>query len=152
MLLIVLHTYFSAPVFLTTAFKAFPKGVALRLRRICDSDDKFEERNVQNQKYLVAIHYKPSKVIKQFSDVRKISREEARIPKNNTNFSASCNLITQYNPLLPNIKTIIENIYLLHNSHEMLHNFPENTVNVTYRRNKNLNEIISPSLFPRTVK
>ena len=107
MLLIVLHTYFSAPVLLTTVFKAFPKSVALRLRRICDSDDKFEERNVQNQKYLVARYYKPSRVIKQFSDVRKISREEARIPKNNTNFSASCNLITQYNPLLPNIKTII---------------------------------------------
>ena len=32
-----------------------PKGVALRLRRICDPDDKFEERSVQYQKYLVAI-------------------------------------------------------------------------------------------------
>ena len=32
-----------------------PKGVALRLRRIFDSDDKFEERSVQYQKYLVAI-------------------------------------------------------------------------------------------------
>ena len=30
-----------------------PKGVALRLRRICDSDDKFEECSVQYQKYLV---------------------------------------------------------------------------------------------------
>ena len=34
----------------------------------------------------------------------------------------------------------------------MLQNFPENTVNVTYRRNKNLRELISPSLFPRTIK
>ena len=38
--------------------------VALRLRRICDSDDKFEERSVQYQKYLVARDYKPSKVKK----------------------------------------------------------------------------------------
>ena len=34
----------------------------------------------------------------------------------------------------------------------MLQIFPENTVNVTYRRNKNLKELISPSLFPRTIK
>ena len=34
----------------------------------------------------------------------------------------------------------------------MLQFFPENTVNVTYRQNKNLKELISPSLFPRTIK
>ena len=68
------------------------KGVVLQLRRICDSDDQFEEHSVQYQKYLVARDYKPSKVKKQFSDVRNISREEARRPKNNNNFSASCNL------------------------------------------------------------
>ena len=34
----------------------------------------------------------------------------------------------------------------------MLQIFPENTVNVTYRQNKNLKGPISPSLFPRTMK
>ena len=39
----------------------------------------------------------------------KISREEARQPKtHNERFSTSCNFITQYNLLLPNIKTIIK--------------------------------------------
>ena len=47
-----------------------PKSVALRLRKICDSDDKFDERSVQYQKYLTARDYKPSKVEKQFSDFR----------------------------------------------------------------------------------
>ena len=69
------------------------------------------------------------------------------------NFSASCNLITQYNPLLPNIKTIVKkHLLVLHISHEMLQIFSENTVNVTYRQNKNLKELISPHLFPRTIK
>ena len=87
------------------------------------------------------------------SDVRNISREEARRPKNNNNFSASYNLITQYNPLLPNIKTIIKkHLSVLHSSHEILQIVLENSVNVTYRRNKNLKELISPSLFPRTIK
>ena len=44
-----------------------PKGFALRVRRICDSDDKFEESSAQYQKYLVAGDYKPSEVKKQFS-------------------------------------------------------------------------------------
>ena len=101
----------------------------MRLRRVCDSDDKFEERSVQYQKYLVARDYKPSKF---FSDVRNISKEEARRPKNNNNFSASCNLITQYNLLLLNIKTIIKkHLPELHSSHEIFQIFPENTVNVT---------------------
>ena len=34
----------------------------------------------------------------------------------------------------------------------MLQISPENTVNVTYRRNRNLKELISSSLFPRTIK
>ena len=66
--------------------------------------------------------------------------------------SASCSLITQYNPLLLNIKTIIKkHLPVLHSS-EMLQIFPENTVNVRYRRNKNLKELISLSLFPRPIK
>ena len=60
--------------------------------------------------------------------------------------------MTQYNPLLPIIKTITKkHLLVLHGSHEMLQIFQENTVNVTYRQSKNL-ELISPSLFPRTIK
>ena len=41
---------------------------------------------------------------------------------------------------------------MLHSSHKILQIFPENTFNFTSRRNKNLKELISPSLFPRTIK
>ena len=41
-----------------------------------DSDDKFKERSVQCQKYLVARDYKPTN----------ISSEQATRPKNNNNF------------------------------------------------------------------
>ena len=128
-----------------------PKGVALRLRRICDSDNKFEKRSKEYQNYFIARDYKPRKVRKQFSDIRNISREEARQPKtHNERFSTSCNLITQYNPLLPNIKTVIKkHLPVLHNDENMPKMFPSNTINVTYKRGKNLREVISPSLFPR---
>ena len=131
--------------------KNIPKGVALRLRRICDSDNKFEKRSKEYQNYFIARDYKPRKVRKQFSDIRNISREEARQRKtHNERFSSSCNLITQYNPLLPNIKTIIKkHLPVLHSNQNMLENFPSNTINVTYKRGKNLRELISSSLFPR---
>ena len=31
-----------------------PRGIALRLRRICDTDDKFESRANEYKKYLIA--------------------------------------------------------------------------------------------------
>ena len=73
-----------------------PKGVALRLSRICDSDEKFEKHSVEYQNYLTARDYKPGKVKKQFSDIKKLTREEAREPELlKTTFSTSCNLIIQ---------------------------------------------------------
>ena len=129
-----------------------PKGVASRLRRICDSDNKFEKRSKEYQNYFTARDYKPRQV-KQFSDIRNISREEARQPKTyNERFSTSCNLITQYNPPLPNIKTIIKkHLPVLYSNQNMLEIFPSNTIKVTYKRGKNLRKLISPSLFPRVL-
>ena len=133
--------------------KNIPQGDVLRLRRICDSDSKFEKRYEEYQKYLIDIDYKLNKVKKQFSDVRNTSKEEARRPKTKSNFSTSCNLITQYNPMLPNIKTIFKRyLPVLHSKQEMLGIFPENTINVTYKRNKNLKELISPSLIPKIIR
>ena len=43
-----------------------------------------------------------------FSDVRDISREKARRLKIKNNFSTTCNLITEYNPMLPDIKAILK--------------------------------------------
>ena len=40
----------------------------------------------------------------------------------------------------------------MHSNQEMLRIFPENTKNVTYKRNKNLKELIFPSLFPQMIK
>ena len=123
----------------------------MRLRRISDSDNKFEKRSKEYQNYFIARDYKPSKVRKQFSDIRNISREEARQPKtHNERFSTSCNLIMQYNPLQPNIKTIVKkHLPVLHSNQNMLKIVPGNSINVTYKRGKDLREFISPSFFPR---
>ena len=97
--------------------------------------------------------HKPSKVKKQFSDVKTISREDTKRPKTESNFSTLCNLITQYNSMLPNMKTIFKKyLPILHSNQEILRIFQENTINVTYKRKENLKEPISPSLFPKVIK
>ena len=92
-----------------------PKGVALRRRRICDSDGTFEKHSAEYQNHLIARDYKPDKVEKQFSDIKKLTREEVRKPKLlKTTFSTLCNLITRYNPLLLTLKPSLEAIYLFY--------------------------------------
>ena len=55
-----------------------PKGIALRLRRICDSDEKYDERSEEYQKYLIARDYQPGSLERQFEEVKKLSRSETR--------------------------------------------------------------------------
>ena len=99
-----------------------------------------ETHSAQYQNYLIARDYEPGKGKKQFSDIKKLSREEARKSKLlKTTFSASLNLITQYNPLLPNLKTIIrKHLPILYINQQILDIFQQNTISVTYKRNKNL--------------
>ena len=82
--------------------ESIPKCVALRLRRIGDSDEKYKKRSIEYQNNLISRDYEPGNVKKQFSDITNLIREEARKPKlQEAIFSTSCNLITEYNPMLP---------------------------------------------------
>ena len=58
-----------------------PKSVALCLRRICDSDEKFGKYSAEYQDYLIARDYKAGKVKKEFFGIKELTREEARKPK-----------------------------------------------------------------------
>ena len=91
---------------------------------------------VQNIKIILVLAI-TSQVKKQFSDIKKLTREEARQPKLlKTTFSTSCDLIKQYKPLLPNLKTIIRNhLPILNSNQKMLDIFLHNTISVTYKTN-----------------
>ena len=60
-------------------------GIALRLRRTCDTDEKLESLANEYKQYLRKQDYKPSLVDRRFQEVSKITRIEARAkrPKNN---------------------------------------------------------------------
>ena len=71
----------SSTCFATNNIENIPKGIALRLRRIFDSYERFGKHRVECQNYLLARVYKPGKVKKQFLDIKKLTAEEARKPK-----------------------------------------------------------------------
>ena len=63
-----------------------PQGIALRLRQICDTTEKYESRADEYKSYLLARDYKPSIVDKQFQKISQISREDA----SKTKFVTKC--------------------------------------------------------------
>ena len=51
-----------SPCYPNRNIRNVPKGIAQRLRRICDSDEKYDERSEGYQKYLIATDYQPGSV------------------------------------------------------------------------------------------
>ena len=91
-----------------------PRGIALRLRRICDDDETFKKRSSEYQNYLIARDHKPSIVKKQFFFQEKVSHLK---------------FITSYNPALPNIHNIIHNnLPILHTDENMKKIFPSKSI------------------------
>ena len=132
----------------------YTRGIALRLRRICDDDDEtFEKRSSEYQNYLIARNHKPSIVKKQFSEVKKKTRPEAKQKQTKQDKVSDSKFITSYNPALPNIHNIIQNnLSILHTDENMKKIFPSKSIKTLYRKQKSLKEILSPSLFPAKPK
>ena len=82
------------------------RGIALRPRRICDENENFEKVSSEYQNYLIARDHKPSIVKKQFSEVKKKTRSEARQKQTKQDKVSDLKFITTYNPALPNIHNI----------------------------------------------
>ena len=71
-----------------------PRGIALRLRRICDTDEKFNSRSIEYKNYLIARDYKPSVVNKHFAHVSTLSRQQARQKSTNRKSQVNKNVKT----------------------------------------------------------
>ena len=116
-----------------------PRGIALRLCRICDTDEKFESHANEYKQYLLAQDYKPSLVDKQFQEVSKITRTEAREKRPKNNQVSKIKFLMTYNPSLPKIDGIIrKHLPLLHSDDSLKKLFPANIFSTIFKRNKNL--------------
>ena len=112
-----------------------PEGIALRLRRICDTDEKFDISSSEYQNYLIVRDYKPTLVKAQFHAIKN-SRREARQVKPKV-IKSNFTLITVYNPVMKNLENILnDNIHILYGDPDIKKVFPEGTISVTYKRGK----------------
>ena len=86
---------------------------------------------------------------KQFQEVSKITRTEARAKRPKNNQVSKIKFLTTYNPSLPKIDGIIrKHLPLLHSDDSLKKLFPANIFSTIFKRNKNLKEILAPSKYP----
>ena len=118
-----------------------PRGIALHLRHICDTDEKFNSRSIEYKNYLFSRDYKPSIVNKSFAHVPTLSREQARQKSTNWKSQVSKNvkLIMKYNPRLPSLNSLLkEHMPLLYTDPTLKTIFPQGCINSVFKRNQSL--------------
>ena len=126
-------------------FKAIPFGVALRLRRNCSKDCFLNKRLKEYRGYLVDQGYPEELVSREFSRAASIPRNDllqAKVRDSKKTFP----FVLTYNPNLPSINRLIKkHFHFLLSSPKLKELFPPNSIISSFRRSKNLKEILPPS-------
>ena len=127
-------------------FKAIPFGVALRLRRNCSKDDFLSNRCKEYKSYLVNQGYPVKLVDNQFLKALTIPRKDLLKQKLVRASKKIFPFVMTFNPMLPNLNYIIKkHLHFLESNPELKELFPKNSIIPSYRRSKNLKEILAPS-------
>ena len=129
------------------------RETSLRRRPICDSYEKFTVRSNECKDFLIVRKYKHKVAEKHFSKISNFSRAEARQTKPKQQANETILLATTYNPILPNIRSLIKkHLLVLHSDSDLKDIFPENSICTVFKRNRNFKEILSPSLHTKNIK
>ena len=99
------HLYLQASsCHLLPSILGIPKGVVLRLRRICSTDEVYNNKSKEYKAYLIGRGHKLKNIEKFINDVLNMSRHQSRIKKTkNTNSKNKIVFCSKYNPLRPNV-------------------------------------------------
>ena len=126
-----------------SSIKGIPKGVALRLRRLCSTDNEFDAKAVEYEEHLKNRGYNKRMVRKPFADIRKKSREDARLPISKENGEKKIIFSTKYNPRGPNVNKIVKEYLPILQQVPILNDlFPKNSVMVANKRENNLVDLM----------
>ncbi|KAL9966489.1 hypothetical protein ACROYT_G024571 [Oculina patagonica] len=122
---------------------AIPYSLALRLRRICSTNNYFENRIKELHAILLERGYKNRLVKESITRARSKTREEALHTDNNNLNSNRVPLVVTYNPALPNLHKILSQAHqLLHVSPRCRDAFRDPPL-VAYRKGRNLSQILT---------
>ena len=96
--------------YLRKSLNNIPRGIALRLRRICDDGEKVNSRSIEYKNYLIARDYKRFIVNKDFVHHSTLSRQQASQKPTTQKIQVSKNvkLIIKYNPRLPDLNNLLK--------------------------------------------
>ena len=130
---------------------SIPYSVALRLKRNCSTEEFLTKRVNEYKQYLFQQGYDKGIVNSQFHKVSMLSRDTLLESKkvNNPHRSRKRKIVpfvTDFNPNLPNIRKIINNnIHHIKSSEILKDIFPDKSIITSFRRPKNLKELLAPS-------
>ena len=94
---------------------SLPYCLALRLRRICSSENLFQQRTNEMLQHLIQRGYKKRSIHDAIKKASLVTREEALADKTKSKSLQRVPFVVTYNPMLPNIPKI------LHEAHLILH-------------------------------
>ena len=128
--------------------KAIPYSLALRLRRICSTDEAFNNRCNELTEYLVKRGYKHDFIRRQIKRATDIPRITALRPSKKRSNCDRVPFVLTYNPALPNINKIIQkNFNLLLSSTRCKNVFKDHPI-IAFRRTANLRDILVKAKLP----
>ena len=127
-----------------SSINGIPKGVALRLRRICSTTQEYQNKAEEYSSYLVARGHNPKTVKSTFDKIEKVSRSITRKKKNRSITTFSVIFLAQFNPCGPNVSKIInKHRHLLETDDTLKQLFPKNYIVVANKRGRNLQELLT---------
>ena len=117
------------------------KGVALRLRRVRSTDEEFNNKSNEYKVCLIGREHKLKNVEKFFNDALNMSRQQPVIKKTkSTNSKNKVVFCSKYNPLGPNIKSIIQKHAHILDNFQIMQN---KEITVAYKRENNLKDLLT---------
>ena len=123
--------------------RAISFSLALRLRRICSSDESFTLHANELIQYLNDRGYNLSFLRKEIQRVHAITRNETlKLSQSTTNQPSRVPLVITYNPALRSISTIIQRHFKVLSSSPRCNNVFQTTPLVAFRRTDNLSDIL----------
>ena len=127
-----------------------PYGVGLRLRRICSDNTRFEGRLQEYGTYFLNRGYQEEHIRKEFAKVRGIQSKKV-LSTSIRSHKDRIAFIMKWDPRLPNLNAVIrKNLKLLYSDPENKKIFPQKSFMVSYKRSRNLKEILVPTKLPKT--
>ena len=121
--------------------KGIPFSQALRIRRICSKPEWFEKRAEELISFFVARGYSLDTLKKDIDRARSVPREDALQTKTRDR-NDRIPLVVTFHPALPNLGAILSNAQHILQSHEILKDAVAKVPLVSFRRPRNLKDIL----------